>query len=81
MIDGKNESFACRIPEGNRKHAVQPGHEIGTVLFIQMGDDFAIASGVQFMPFVCQHLSKGRGIVYFTVIDDYNGPVFIIKRL
>src|SRR5438132_1513831 len=80
-IPGKDQVAVDDVPDGEGKHAVQAGHELTSVLFVRVDENFRVRRGAEPVAAALQLVAELAEVVDFPVLHDPDGAVLIRDRL
>ena len=80
-IPRQNESAPTRIPESDRKHAVEVADEVEPVIFVQVDEDLGIGACVKVVAACFQLAPEFGDVIDLAVVNRPHGPIFVVDGL
>ncbi len=80
-VPRQNQSLAGLVPDGQRKHAVEPADEIDALFLVQMHQAFGVGNGLVAMPPGLELGPDLQLVVKLSVVRDPDGAILVGHRL
>jgi hypothetical protein len=80
-ITGDKQSVFAGVPHGEGEHAIELVEEVFALFFVQVDEDFGIATGAEAMASTAEALSEFVMVINFAVKAHPDCAVFVAHRL